>query len=68
MPDLYDTEFPALQSEYKAVFGELTFNAIGVPDDKVDYLLAEMKKAIAGKRGAITDDELDSDVPDGADL
>ncbi|MDH5633620.1 MAG: hypothetical protein OEZ10_11575 [Gammaproteobacteria bacterium] len=67
MVDLHDTDFPVLQMEYRQKFGELTFSPLSVPDDKVEYLVTEMHKAIAGERGEITDDELGADVPDEAD-
>lgn len=65
MAELSESEFPDLLPEYLAKFGN-TFSPMSVPGDRVDFLVAEMKKAIDGDRGPITDDELGTNLPDGA--
>ena len=65
MPNLDDSEFLDLIDDYVEKFGH-TFSAMMVPPERVDYLVGEMKKAIAGDRGPITDEELEVDIPDGA--
>ena len=65
MPNLDDSEFPDLIEPYLERFGH-TFSPMMVPSERVNYLVDQMKKALAGNRGPITDEELEVDIPDGA--
>lgn len=59
MPELTNhPDFPELIAAYKAKFGALRFSPMLVPDDDAEAILTEMRRAIAGQRGAITDREI----------
>lgn len=56
-----------LIDEYEAKVGEIAFTLSLIGPDRADQVADMMRQAIAGRRGPITDAELDQEAPPDAE-
>ncbi len=62
MPELNDI-FSQTRWEYEDRFGRLDVTLVGISAEDKGKLLTEMKRALAGKRGQVSEDDLESSIP-----